>query len=239
MKKQTTNTKPRLSLIALEKDTYFYRALCGDEWKLESKDNFDEINELKDIIPALVQDNLTVPRDILCISKSMLASKQKKIGVLATLINVHTQPSGDKMQLTLIAKSRVNVLDVEKLNEYEYTACYELYNDLPLTNKPKFDKVIEELRIEIKRYYPQRQFLTFNSDVQTFADYAFKLAFFLYCEASAYFNEECYPKIEWFLTSREPLQRLIKFLEGIKQDNLKQEQKALQWRQRPDLLYSS
>src|SRR4051794_18051050 len=135
MNKQTTNTKSRLSLIALEKDTDFYRPLCGDEWRLESKNIFNEINELQDIIPALVQDNLTIPRDILYISKSMLASKQKKIGVLATLINAYTKPFSDEMQIALIAKDRVSILDIEKLNEYNYTACYEPHNDLPITSR--------------------------------------------------------------------------------------------------------
>jgi len=232
---QNMNNRSRLPLLILEKDNYFdSSSLHDNEWILDSKQIPNELNKLQSIISILEQNDLPLPQDILCISKSMLTSKQEKIGILATLVNECQELPEDKIKISLIVKSIVNILDIEQVNEH--TACYELYNDLPIEDEPKCRKVIEELHLELKKYYPQRKFLTFNAANQIFADYAFNLAFFLYSEICVDPNESFYPEIEWFLTSRDPVKRLTILLERIRNDNSKLEQEALQWRQDPDLL---
>ena len=88
----------------------------------------------------------------------MLTSKQEKIGILATLVNECQEPPEDKIKISLIVKSVVNILHIEQVNEH--TACYELYNDLPIEDEPKCRKVMEELYLELKKYYPQRKALS-------------------------------------------------------------------------------
>lgn len=82
--------------------------------------------------------------------------------------------------------------------------------------------------------------LTFNDDISTFSDYLLKLVFSLYIETGIFItSSECFPDIEWFLTTRDPLLRLQKFLKGMKVLKNLEPQKALAWRRHHDVVQLS
>lgn len=144
MDTNVTQINPRISLIVLEESQLVHSYLCGYPWELQSI-YFSEENEIKDILPRLLEFNPVLPQNILYGTKAMLNADQNKIAILAKLINITKQHSTGKIKLLLTAQRRVKLIGIKKLKEYSYTASYTDYKDFTITDKSKLKGVLNEI----------------------------------------------------------------------------------------------